>query len=116
LAGRYVAYERYASGTREDDHHLVRVLDLATGRTRSTAASGDRTGAGDGATTALRVTAKGVAAWIARDRQGTLVVELFRAGLRTELDEGPQIDPRSLAVSTTRIYWINGGTPKTSAI
>lgn len=64
------------------------------------------------ALTDLELSDEGAVAWIISrppDAGGYFFVQKADAAGRTLLDEGSAIDPRSLAISGNRIYWVNGG-------
>lgn len=97
LAGPYVGYVRFGY-----DHTLttsrIAVRDLRTGRVVR------RTGPLTSRVTDLELSATGAAAWIADG-------EVWRSGAPgpVRLDAGPDIDPTSLAVAGSTVYWTRGG-------
>lgn len=69
--------------------------------------------------TDLELTSQGALAWIASgapNRDDYFYVQKADGAGRAVLDEGPAIDPRSLAISGRRIYWTNAGEPRTAVL
>jgi hypothetical protein len=46
---------------------------------------------------------------------GQRLIRIYPRG-RTVLDEGPGIDPASLAVNRTRVYWLHDNAPRTASL
>jgi hypothetical protein len=99
LAGPYVAYVRF-----DYDHTFttsrLAVRDLRTGRVVQ------RAGPLTSRVTDLELTQTGAAAWISDD--GARSYEVWGPNGK-RLDAGTDIDPRSLAVAGSTVYWTRGG-------
>ena len=123
LAGRYIGYELAFYG-RIDSRFWVRVRDLRTGRwlVHRDAVTFDPVNEDPKASsgvTDLELTRTGAVAWIAHNpylRPLRLEVHKVDADGHAVLATGADIDPRSLALSDARVYWLQGGQPKTSAL
>ena len=69
--------------------------------------------------TDLELSSQGAVAWIASgapNRDDHFYVQKADASGRAVLDEGPEIDTRSLAITGRRIFWMSGGVPKTAVL
>jgi hypothetical protein len=119
LAGRFVAYATFLEGAADGSQAYVDVRDLRTGaRTKSVTAGepdeGQFSHDFQGPIQDLELRSNGSVAWI--EKTFTTGDPLFRvvkhdAGGRAVLDAGTDVDPRSLALSGSRLYWTRGGTP-----
>jgi hypothetical protein len=125
LGGSVVAYEeffsegnRYSEGRDEEyveEWHVV-VRDLRTGRVLHRVATGSRERdhpklVGDGSATAIVVKVDGAVAWITDTVQNEnryQVHALDKTGERT-LAVGSNIDPHSLALAGSTLYWTQDG-------
>jgi hypothetical protein len=125
LGGSYVAYEeffsegnRYSEGRDEEyveEWHVV-VRDLRTGRVLHRVATGARERdhpklVGDGSATAIVVKVDGAVAWITDTVQNEnryQVHALDKTGEHT-LAVGSNIDPHSLALAGSTLYWTQDG-------
>ncbi len=125
LGGSFVAYEeffskgnRYSEGRDEEyveEWHVI-VRNLRTGRVLHRVATGARERdhpklVGDGSATAIVVKADGAVAWITDTVQNEnryQVHALDETGERT-LAVGSNIDPNSLALAGSTLYWTQGG-------
>lgn len=124
LAGRFVAYSNAFRGRSGADIGIL-VRDVRTGRTvrsygvREFVEPGDRDFVERTSDLVLR--ADGTAAWIfeveERDDQGTTVrvryeVHRFMGREQVLLDSGTDVEPGSLALAGSRLYWMKGGQPR----
>jgi hypothetical protein len=119
LAGRYLAFNQEYS--REDVEESVSVLDVRTGRSHGADAVADvaapRPDARN-AVTAIVLRPDGAVAWIARNddiQPARYEVLALGAGRPALLATGPDIDPASLAVAGSRVYWTAAGAPQLGA-
>jgi hypothetical protein len=80
----------------------LRVIDVRSGRARHTADTG-------GSLSALLVKRNGSVAFLLGER----LMRIDSSGAAV-LDEGPGIDPLSLAASRNRLYWMRGGAPQSA--
>jgi hypothetical protein len=118
LAGPIVAYEEVANQLGCGGCHWgVVVRDLRTGRTLRREPTGTPVSFdlnyGVGPTTAIVVKSNGSVAWIANvslEGGGYQVHAADTAGNRL-LASGPGIDPMSLALAGSTLYWTQGGKP-----
>jgi hypothetical protein len=104
LNGRYVAVntwkcEPYFTGRCSG---RMQVIDLRTGRALHTADTGQPL-------SALLVKANGSVAFLLGER----LIRIDSAGTAV-LDEGPGIDPGSLAANSNRLYWMRGDAPQSA--
>jgi hypothetical protein len=113
VAGAMVAYE-WSKPTTPVSQWFVIVRDLRTGRTvhREPTGAGKGESDGVGATTALVVKSNGSVAWIvnAEGEGGPEVHVVDTTGSRL-VARGTDIDPTSLALAGSRLYWAQGGKP-----
>jgi hypothetical protein len=132
LSGPIVAYEeslhggnRYTEGRGEEpveEWHVV-VRDLRTGKILHRVPTGMNDKGhpkfvGDGPTVAIVVKANGAAAWITDTVQSEnryQVHALDETGERI-LAMGSNIDPHSLALSGSTLYWTQGGKPASTSL
>lgn len=122
-AGRYVAFER-AYVDELDHRYTVIVRDAATGRTLTSAPTGqlvnpDGPDSGIGPTTALALRRDGAVAWIVRDETAADTqheVWVGQGRARTRLARAPDIAPQSLRLSKQRVCWTQGGAPRFSSL
>jgi hypothetical protein len=121
LAGTVVAYERTSATGALQTHagaeYSIVVRELRTGRTLEKVPTGTNSvlaeSAGSGPATALVVKSDGAVAWIVQKNvhEGKYQVHaLDRSGARV-LAVGPDIDPGSLALAGSTLYWTQGGKP-----
>jgi hypothetical protein len=126
LVGTVVAYESFFSGM--ESRWYVAVLDLHTGRLLHHVATGSPVhrapnAAGVGPITALVVKTNGSVAWIAEDYERASpetdtsprvpyydVYAADKAGTRL-LAAGLEVNPSSLALAGSTIYWTQAGKP-----
>jgi hypothetical protein len=88
----------------------VATVDLRTGRTI-------RFDRGDAGVLDLRMARSGSLALLTSPTSPRLpTVSKIESGGRTVLDSGSDVDPHSLAVAKTRIYWMRGGVAQSAAI
>ena len=114
LAGRFVAWERAVCGKGSTCIGAILVRDLERGTRRSFSIPDGQRTADD-----LVVTRSGSVAWIRLGRAELPNNREVRAADATGervLDQGDQIDPRSLAISGRRIYWMSGGAPRSELL
>jgi hypothetical protein len=124
LAGRFVGYSDFyegpAGGTLADIH----VRDLRSGREvfRHQAGEPDATD-NQGPVQDLELKPNGSIAWIEATKpvspQTQLtyrVLERAAGGQAVTLDEGPDVAPRSLAVSASTVYWTRAGVPRSALL
>jgi hypothetical protein len=105
LAGRYAAVNNWSCpppGAPGTCVGRLRVIDLRSGRVRHAADTG-------APLSALLVKPNGSVAFLLGER----LIRIDSTGTAT-LDEGPGIDPASLAASSNRLYWMRGGAPQTA--
>ena len=135
LVGHMVVYESWFSG-RENrpERHRVIVRDLRTGRVLHNLPTGTpRTPepgeVGNGGTTAIVLKADGSVAWINLFLERGVIVPpepvnfirnyevhaVDQSGSRV-LASGPDIDPRSLALGGSTLYWTQGGKPASTTL
>ncbi len=130
LAGPIAAYE---SSSAEGDNGqgridwIVVVRDLRSGRVLHKVPTGTAVGTpnvpkptaiGAGPTVAIIVKSDGAVAWLnhAAPWNGTYQVhELDKSGNR-QVAEGPDIDPSSLALAGSTLYWTQGGKPFSASL
>jgi hypothetical protein len=130
LAGSDFAYAENGTG-----YWMVTVRDLATGKIVHSVPTGTpahpepprtengltRHNVGIGPTTAIVVKSDGAVAWIAQDAvEGLLpysyqVHVLDKTGSRV-LAVGPEIEPHSLALVGSTLYWLQGGKPMSATL
>jgi hypothetical protein len=124
LAGSIVAYEEAEVGGLEPQGSwIVIVQDLRTGRTLREVPTGTPnprtpsfTGAGEAV--ALVVKTDGAVAWITDTDQGVNRYEVHAADRHGSLllASGSDIDPSSLALARSTLYWTQGGKPFSMAL
>ena len=132
LSGSIVAYEesfsagnRYSEGQGEEyveEWHVV-VRNVLTGRTLNRVPTGTSSPqkpkhVGDGFTSAIVVKSDGAVAWITDTVQSEdryQVHALDKTGERT-LAVGSNIDPHSLALAGSALYWTQGGKPESATL
>jgi hypothetical protein len=107
LAGRYVAYEEYTCDRRCGGRIVV--FDAL----RRRVARAIPTPSFALAVTDLEVTPRGSVSWIRQIAATQTEREVRRADASGEapLDRGPDIEPGSLARSSSRVYWTKAGQP-----
>jgi hypothetical protein len=122
LAGPYVSFVSYANNESGLDEHVA-VVDLrGFGRTVRDAAPSTRNAAYGFAAKPL-LSARGSSAWVAEDcghadRACGQPYEVWiadRAGTR-RVDQGDQIDPKSLTLDGSALTWRNNGETKTATL
>jgi hypothetical protein len=69
----------------------------------------------EGGVTDVELKPNGSLAWI-QSRTGTSTVIKLDASGRQELDSAPDVDPLSLALSGSRLYWMRGELPRTAML
>jgi hypothetical protein len=116
LAGPVVAYGAEKSFTGGHSFSEVWVRDLATGKILHRFPDGSPAEPGDvgiGETTAIVVRRDGSVAWITRaSRQlGGIQVRSVDATGSHLLASSPEIEPKSLALAGSTLYWTQGGKP-----
>lgn len=123
LTGWHVAFDYLVCSREGPCTGSVRVLDLRTGRTRRSSTLPSDPGnpfSGASEATDLEVTSAGSAAWIRPRRLATgidlQVFKLEEHDAAVLLDQGTGIEPRSLAVSGSTVYWTDGGEPRAAPI
>jgi len=121
LAGPIVAYEESHLFEGGRDEYVIVVRDLRIGRvihkvpTAETRFPGD---VGNGGATDLVVKSDGAIAWIvetANEPTTTEVHAIDRTGSRL-LASGAAIDPHSLALAGSTLYWTQGGKPASDVL
>jgi hypothetical protein len=127
LAGPIVSYKDVSAGP-SYDYEAVVVSDLRTGRTLRILRNSERVGAGVGAVVAIVVKADGAVAWIVEAHRelsspingynGAVeyAVEAADESGKRLLASGPGIDPASLALAGSTLYWTQGGKPASSVL
>jgi hypothetical protein len=109
LSGRFVAYQ-YLDCREDCSRSEVRVLDLKTGAKRKS----PKAGTGSGGITGLVVKRNGSAAWIREVGRSYGEVHTFTASGESVLDSGAGIEPFSLALAGSRLYWTKDGLAATA--
>jgi hypothetical protein len=116
LAGPMVAYELFAhqNGIHSSSEWEVLVRDLRTGRLLHREPTGTRTttpgDVGAGPTIAIVVKSDGAVAWTNDDERSYEVHAVDKTGSRL-LASGSDVDPHSLALADSTLYWTQGGQP-----
>lgn len=118
IAGTVVACEQYVSSEVTGNRWLVEVKDLRSGRTLHRVPTGvtfppNPMLVGDGSTTTIVVKKDGAVAWIVdtvQKHERFQVHALDRTGSRV-LATGSDIDPHSLALTGSTLYWTQGHKP-----
>jgi hypothetical protein len=119
LAGRYVGFATWAQ-EHNDFAYYVMVIDLRSRHSKFTLPTGtappDRRDyvTGLGPTTRLVLKDDGAVAWIAQEMYSdptTYEVHKADRGGKQVLDAGPDVDPRSLRLSGSRLSWTRNGQP-----
>jgi hypothetical protein len=108
LAGRFVAVAgSYSCGPPGFPCSApdLYVIDLRSGRARHVIDGGG--------TSAVLLKPNGSIAYLLGSQLSPQLIRIDATGTAV-LDEGPGIDPKSLAASAGRLYWMNGGTPRTA--
>jgi hypothetical protein len=127
LAGSIVAYEDYSlTEGLEGFRFGVTVEDLRTGRTLHHEPTGKRKVCGEcdlefgfGHTTAIVVNEGGGVAWIVEvpvDEGGGYQVHAVDSSGSRMPDSGPEIDPSSLALGGSTLYWMHGAQAHTATL
>jgi hypothetical protein len=115
LAGKVVAYEEFSTKPCCQSV-LVVVRDLGTGRTLHRVPTGSSTSPADvgrGFTSGIAVKSDGAVAWIVTSgvaRGGNQVQVVDKSGSRV-VASGTDVDPQSLALAGSTLYWTQGGKP-----
>jgi hypothetical protein len=114
VSGRFVAFENAVCGHHEGDclDAEVRVVDLETGRMRRSQGAGSQASI----TREILVTSAGDVAWVRAFTTGNFEVRKLTAGGETLVDSSPDVEPASLAIAGSHLYWTRAGTPMTSAV
>jgi len=135
LAGPLVAYESGSSSTHYGTSWLVVVRDLRTGKVLHGLPTGTpvhpkpprtedgitKQDVGIGPATSIVVKSDGAVAWVAQDAvEGPLpysyqVHAVDKTGSRV-LASGPEIDPTSLALAGSTLYWSEAGRPMSATL
>lgn len=132
LAGPFVAYStNFGDSRRVDNSTILVVRDLRDGRTLHQWGDGPGYNAGPHSALSVRITdlelaPSGSVAWIREGQDTDLAgapvgpprrtVFKFDQGSETSLDSGTEIEPGSLAFSSSIVYWTKGGAPHSSTI
>jgi hypothetical protein len=116
LGGRFVGYWVEGCIKASPCGVEVRVVDLSTGR-RTVQASAFSPGMPLFEVTDLELKPNASVAWIAKPDTGGFEVRKSDASGRNQLlDSGPDIDPSSLAVSASIVYWTKAGAPRSAKL
>jgi hypothetical protein len=121
LAGNYVAFgQSFCFGTEDLCGVTVKVVDLRTGKVVRKADAFDGSEDADVALTALALSPRGFAGWIANGdtEEEDLPYEvhaLDSAGAR-KLDTGAKIPAKSLTLSGSTLSWKNGAATRTATL
>lgn len=110
LAGRHVAYEDITCERDGNCSGTVYRLNVVSNREQTVAVM-DRAAP---PATDLEMTSSLVVYWIRRTAEGYGVTRATPGDVRT-LDNGPGVEPRSLAVAWRRAYWLVDGAPRSAA-
>lgn len=123
LAGTMVARELSVASPVLGTKWLVEVENLRSGRVLHKVATGitlppNPKFVGDGPTTAIVVKSDGAVAWIVdtvQEHERYQVHAVDKSGSRI-LATGSDIDPNSLAIAGSTLYWTQGGTPESGTL
>jgi hypothetical protein len=117
LAGPVVAYERYrdAFGADEPKGIAIVVRNLRTGRVLHDTAASSSSLEGENFVSIV-VTADGAAAWIVETGARLYQVHAVDANGTHALAVGTEIEPRSLALAGSTLYWTQGGKPMSAPL
>jgi hypothetical protein len=123
LAGPIAAREQFVASPVLGTKWVIDVQDLRTGRTLYRVPSGvtfppNPKFVGDGPTTSIVVKSDGAVAWIVDTVQKDeryQVHAVDKAGSRV-LATGSDIDPHSLALAGSTLYWTEGGRPYSATL
>lgn len=121
LAGRYAAIGEGGTSSQGEFSEVTRV-DLRSGK--RTTAGPVRGGSGGDVSfvTDLEMKSSGSVAFVRAFAQGgsdqprTYEVSTFSSGRTKTLSSGADVDPKSLALSGSILYWIKGGLPNSAAL
>jgi hypothetical protein len=127
LAGLIVSYKDVSAGPNYN-YEAVVVSDLRNGHMLRIIRNSERVGAGVGAVVAIVVKTDGAVAWIVEahrelsspinDFNGIVeyAVEAADEAGKRLLASGPGIDPTSLALAGSTLYWTQGGKPASAVL
>jgi hypothetical protein len=121
LVGSIVAYGKsFVQSEPGSTSYLVIVRDLRNGRVLHDVPTGTSnppypTLVGDGPTTAIVVKSDGAVAWIVENLLKYEVHALDKTGNRV-LASGSDIEPHSLALAGSTLYWMQGGKPMSAVL
>jgi hypothetical protein len=124
VAGAFAGYERLTTG-RLGSLSRSTTINLRTGRFVRDVYNGGGPSAPVVEVTDLELRRTGSMAWITQSRDsdvsGPLPIQYeVRAGVRSSsfalLDAGPDVDPRSLALEGTTLYWTRAGVRRSAAL
>jgi hypothetical protein len=118
LAGPVVAYGEGSSFAYGKSSEEVWVRNLRTGKLIHQMPNGSPAEAGDvglGETTAIVVKSNGSVAWIVRTTEGLQVRSLDKSGSHL-LAAAAEIDPGSLALAGSTLYWTQAGRPMSAPL
>jgi hypothetical protein len=120
LAGPVVAYGTEQNG-QEVTHEEIWVRNLRTGRVLHHVPNGERPNphsVGLGETAAIVVRADGAVAWTVRagETRGGIQLRSVDASGSHLLAMSPTIDPRSLALAGSTVYWTDDGKPASAQL
>lgn len=119
LTGTLVAYERFSTDGEGESSFWIIVRDLRSGRTlhrvpTGTPVSPNTQVTGNGFASDIAVKGDGAVAWINENEVGKAIEyqvhALDRTGNRL-FATGTDIDPHSLALAGSTLYWTQGGKP-----
>ena len=122
LAGRHVAFvSEYTAATGDALGAVVSVRDLRTGAfVRRFASPGDPN---TDDVTDLELRSNGAVAWIARVVAGMPAITIKEVRVfpatdphSTVVDSGTDVEPRSLALSSTTLYWTRDGVARSASL
>lgn len=125
VAGRFVGYELAFRG-RTDSFSEVTVIDLASGRRRSTGSDAEvlnlpeETSGAEFGVTDLQLAPSGAVAWINRNvylrPPRYEVLKSDSDGTRVVLDTGVAIDPKSLSRTDSKVSWVKDGQAQSASL
>jgi hypothetical protein len=121
MNGTVVAYEEDIFEAEEDVRLLVVVRDLRDGKLLHKLPTGtveppQPSMIGVGSVTGMVIKSDGSAAWIAAEQKGGYQVHTVDKTASHLVASGGDIDPSSLALAGSTLYWTQGGKPVSASL